>query len=83
MRWASAERVRRTVRHLRTFSRPDSDTKGPVDLERILGAAVSMARTEVLHRAHLSADFASLPLVVGEESQLAQVAATLPPLGAE
>ncbi len=71
------ERVRRTVRDLKIFSRPDSMKMGPVDLDKILTAACSMARSEMQGRARLSADLPTLPQVTGSEGHLAQVFLTL------
>jgi CheY-like chemotaxis protein len=68
-----AERVRRTVRDLKTFSRPASESKGPVDLDKVLNAAVSMARGDLQHRARLVIDAGVVPLVKGSEPHLAQV----------
>jgi len=71
------ERVRRTVRDLKVFSRPDSDRKGPVDVEKVLQAAISMAWEEIQHRARLTTDFGPVSLVTGSEAHLAQVFLTL------
>src|SRR5258708_28652442 len=57
------ERVRRTVRNLKTFSRPDSDGRAPVDLDKVLGAAVSTARPEVQQRARVPAAVGAVPLL--------------------
>ncbi|MET0591504.1 MAG: response regulator [Polyangiaceae bacterium] len=68
-----AERVRRTVRDLKMFARPESDRRGPVDVERALRAAISMANMEIRHRARLALDFDVVPPVHCNESHLAHV----------
>ncbi len=68
-----AERVRRTVRDLKMFSRPESDRLGPVDVERALRAAISMATLEIRHRTRLALDFDVVPPAQSNESHLAHV----------
>ena len=68
-----AERVRRTVRDLKMFARPESDRQGPVDVERALRAAISMANMEIRHRARLALDFDVVPPAQSSESHLAHV----------
>jgi PAS domain S-box-containing protein len=68
-----AERVRRTVRDLKMFSQPESDRQGPVDVERALRAAISMANMEIRHRARLALDFDVVPPAHSNESHLAHV----------
>jgi PAS domain S-box-containing protein len=68
-----AERVRRTVRDLKMFARPESDRQGPVDVERALRAAISMANMEIRHRARLALDFDVVPPAQSNESHLAHV----------
>jgi CheY-like chemotaxis protein/signal transduction histidine kinase len=72
-----ADRVGRTVRDLKTFSRPHFDSTGEVDLEKVVSSAISMARGEIQHRARLTADLGGVPPVTGGEAQLAQVFLTL------
>src|SRR4029079_16320146 len=48
-----AERVRTIVRDLKTFSRADDESAGPVDVQRVLEASVNMAWNEIRHRARL------------------------------
>jgi len=68
-----AERVRRTVRDLKMFARPESDRKGPVDVERALRAAISMGNMEIRHRARLALDFDVVPPAHANESHLAHI----------
>ncbi|MEP7121454.1 MAG: PAS domain S-box protein [Byssovorax sp.] len=68
-----AERVRQIVRDLKVFSRVDDVENTPVDLERVLELAVSMAGNEIRHRARLVRDYHAIPLVQGNEGRLGQV----------
>jgi CheY-like chemotaxis protein len=67
------ERMRVIIRDLKTFSRPDDEHSGPVDLARVVDSAVNMAWNEIKHRAKLVKDVAGLPPVRGNESRLGQV----------
>ena len=67
------ERVRRTIRDLKTFARPESDWLGPVDVERVMRAATSLAAKEIRHRARLICEYDSVPAAHANESKLAQV----------
>jgi PAS domain S-box-containing protein len=69
-----AERVRRIVAELKTFSRPDDETRGPVDLRRVLESALAMARYEVKHRARVVLSLPPEPLAVdANAARLGQV----------
>jgi two-component system NtrC family sensor kinase len=72
-----AERVRKIVRDLKAFSRPDEDRPGPVDLREVLEVSVSMAWHEIRHRSRLMRDWASVDgqdaLVEASETRLGQV----------
>ncbi|HVG59342.1 MAG TPA: two-component regulator propeller domain-containing protein [Hyalangium sp.] len=69
-----ADRVRRIVRDLKTFSRQDEDTRGPVDLRAVLDSAAKMAAGELRPRAQLVRDYSpDVPSVEGNEARLAQV----------
>ena len=69
-----AERVRKIVQDLKTFSRGGEERTGPVDLRGVLEASSNLAWNEVRHRAKLVKDYAAdLPQVRGNESRLAQV----------
>jgi ligand-binding sensor domain-containing protein/signal transduction histidine kinase/CheY-like chemotaxis protein len=69
-----ADRVRRIVRDLKTFSRQDEDTRGPVDLRAVMDSAAKMAAGELRPRAQLVRDYApDVPPVEGNEARLAQV----------
>jgi signal transduction histidine kinase/ligand-binding sensor domain-containing protein/CheY-like chemotaxis protein len=69
-----ADRVRRIVRDLKTFSRQDEDSRGPVDLRAVMDSAAKMAAGELRPRAQLVRDYESdVPPVEGNEARLAQV----------
>jgi len=68
-----SERVRRIVRDLKTFSRPQDEQTTRVDVERVLESCISMAGNEIRHRALLVRQFAGVPAVTGSEARLAQV----------
>ena len=66
-------RVRQIVRDLRTFSRSDSDEREPIDVRRVLRAAIGLAANEARHRAELVVEPGEVPRVLGSEHRLAQV----------
>ncbi len=68
-----ADRVRRIVKDLKTFSRQDEDIRGPVDLRAVMDSAAKMAAGELRPRAQLVRDYADVPRVQGNEARLAQV----------
>jgi len=68
-----AERVRVIVRDLKSFSRADEAVQGPVDIHRVLDAAVNMAWNEIRHRAQLDKHYGHVPPVKGNEAKLGQV----------
>lgn len=68
-----AERVRRIVRDLKTFSRSPDECTGSVDVEAALESAVSMASNEIRHRAHLVREYNATTAVAGNASRLGQV----------
>jgi ligand-binding sensor domain-containing protein/signal transduction histidine kinase/CheY-like chemotaxis protein len=69
-----ADRVRRIVRDLKTFSRQDEDLRGPVDLRVVMDSAAKMAAGELKPRAQLFREYAAdVPPVEGNEARLAQV----------
>jgi signal transduction histidine kinase len=68
-----AERVRLIVRELKTFSRGDEESVGPVDVHGPLESALLIAANEINHRAALRRDYADVPHVQANEARLAQV----------
>jgi PAS domain S-box-containing protein len=68
-----AERVRIIIRDLKSFSRPDAEEDGPVELQRVLDGAINMAWNEIRHRAQLDKHWEHTSLVRGSEARLGQV----------
>jgi PAS domain S-box-containing protein len=68
-----AERVRLIVRDLKLFSRGEDDSRGPVDVHRVLDSSVRMAWNEIRHRARLDKVYGPIPEVEANESRLGQV----------
>ena len=68
-----ADRVRRIVQDLRTFSRMQPERMKRVDVHAVLELALSFADAEIRHRARLVKDYGELPVVLGDETRLGQV----------
>jgi len=68
-----AERVRKIVRGLKTFSRADEEHRTVLDVRSVLETAISMATNEIKHRAGLVKRFERVPDVHADESRLVQV----------
>jgi len=68
-----ADRMRRIIRDLRMFARPDDARDEPVRLQPILESAVNLAWNEIKHRARLVRDLVPVPSVRGNEARLGQV----------
>jgi PAS domain S-box-containing protein len=67
------QRIEGIVRDLRTFSRPDSDVREPIDVCKVLDSAVNLTAGELRHRVVLKRDYAPIPPVLGTESRLGQL----------
>jgi signal transduction histidine kinase len=70
---SGAERIRDIVRSLKTFSRPENDTRESLDVVRVLDATLAMINNELRHRARLLKDYARVPDVLANEARLGQV----------
>jgi PAS domain S-box-containing protein len=68
-----AERVRKIVHGLRSFSRAEEEKRASLELVGVLEAAIRLTSNEVRHRAVLVRDLAPTPLVVADDSRLTQV----------
>jgi PAS domain S-box-containing protein len=66
-------RVRTIVRDLRIFARAEEDTRGAVDVHRVIESSLRMASNEIRHRAKLVTALEPVPLVDANESRLGQV----------
>jgi two-component system cell cycle sensor histidine kinase/response regulator CckA len=71
-----ADRVRRIARDIRNLARGDDETR-PVDMSRVVTAAVAIAENETRHRATLVLELADVPTVGGDEHRLTQVLVNL------
>lgn len=68
-----AERVRRIVSDLGSFSRPTDGRVLAVDLERATERALSVAANELRHRARVVKEYSRIPAALGTETKLVQV----------
>jgi signal transduction histidine kinase len=68
-----AERIRDIVRGLKTFSRPENETRAPLSVTQLLEATLAMVAHEIRHRAHLIKDYREVPEVFANEARLGQV----------
>ncbi len=71
------ERVRVIAGDLKTFSRGDEGSWAPVDLRRVVDAAVNLASNEIRHRAELVRELKPTPPVMGSETRFVQVLVNL------
>lgn len=72
-----AERVRRIVRDLKTFSRGDQNVARQLELNQVVESSINIVRNEVRHHARLRLDFGDVPPLVGDESKIGQVVLNL------
>jgi PAS domain S-box-containing protein len=72
-----ADRVRRIVGDLRSFSRQGDDRVSAVDLGGIIERSLNMAMNEIRHRARVVLELETVPRVLGTESKLGQVVLNL------
>jgi PAS domain S-box-containing protein len=69
-----AERVRKIVRGLRSFSRSeDQEQRTSVAIDDILESALRLAGNEIRHRAQLIRELGTTPRVMADEGRLTQV----------
>ena len=68
-----AERVRKIVRGLRSFSRSEEEKRVPIAVSDVLAAAIRLTGNEVKHRAVLVLDLGTTPLVLADDGRLTQV----------
>lgn len=67
------ERIKKIVQGLKCFSRTDTETSSPVDINECLESAITIVWNEIKYNAKLERDLGDLPLVHGYQQQLAQV----------
>jgi two-component system cell cycle sensor histidine kinase/response regulator CckA len=68
-----AERIRKIVRGLKTFSRAEKEQLAVIGVIPVLELAINMTFNEFRHRARLVKDYGKLPLVEADEARLGQV----------
>jgi signal transduction histidine kinase len=68
-----AERVRKIVLGLRSFSRSEREQRVPLALADVLESAIRLTGNELRHRAQLVRELGPVPLVVADDGRLTQV----------
>ena len=68
-----AERIRKIVRGLKTFSRGEEERRSVIEVRPVLEQSISMAFNEIRHRARLVKDYGETPLVDADDARLGQV----------
>jgi signal transduction histidine kinase len=67
------DRIKKIVQGLKCFSRTDSETPAPVDINECLESAITIVWNEIKYNAKLERELGDLPPVHGYMQQLAQV----------
>lgn len=70
---AGAERIRRTVSALKTFSRSEREQRVLLDVQPLLELSISMTASETRHRARLVRDYGKTPPIEADDARLGQV----------
>ena len=68
-----AERVRKIVQGLRSFTRSEDERHVPLDITGSVEAAIRFTGNEVRHRAELVRELGPVPIVLGDDGRLTQV----------
>lgn len=68
-----AERIRKVVHGLTTFSRAEEERRTPLDVRPLLELAIDMTHNEISHRARIVKEFGPIPVVDADEARLGQV----------
>lgn len=68
-----AERVKKIVRGLKTFSRSGDERRTVIDVRPVLELSINMAFNEIRHRARVVKDFGPVPFVDVDDARLGQV----------
>jgi PAS domain S-box-containing protein len=68
-----AERVRKIVNGLRSFSRSEEEKRVAIDVRSSLQAAIRLTANEVRHRARMVSELGEVPQVVADDGKLTQV----------
>ena len=72
-----AERVRRIVQDIRLFARPEGESIAPIDVDRVVEAALTFVADDLSRRGRLEKELRSPPPVSGNETRLGHVVLTL------
>jgi len=70
---AAAERIRKIVRGMQTFSRTEDERRTVLAVQPLLELSINLSFNEIRHRARLVRDFGPIPRVEADEGRLAQV----------
>jgi signal transduction histidine kinase len=68
-----ANRITKIVNGLKTFSRVDSDTKEPVDVNECIQNTIKLVNNEIKYKAKLLVDLTNIPVIMGYPGGLSQV----------
>jgi len=68
-----AERIRKIVRGLKTFSRAEEEQRAIIEVIPLLELSIDMTFNEIRHRARLVKDYGKIPRVAADEARLGQV----------
>jgi len=68
-----AERIRKIVRGLKTFSRAEEERRTVIEVRPVLELSISMVFNEIRHRARLVKDYGETPLIEADDARLGQV----------
>ncbi|HUJ70030.1 MAG TPA: CHASE domain-containing protein, partial [Syntrophorhabdales bacterium] len=68
-----ADRVKRIVQDLKSFSRVDGTEIVPTDINQVLDSTINIVWNELKHKATLKKEYGKLPLVPANHGQLSQV----------
>jgi PAS domain S-box-containing protein len=70
---AGAERIRKIVQGMQTFSRAEDERRAVVELGPLLEVSIGMVFNEIRHRARLIRELGATPPVEADEARLGQV----------
>ncbi len=68
-----ADRIRKIVRGLMTFSRAEEERREVLDVKPVLDLSIATAFNEIRHRARMVKDYGEIPLILADEARLSQV----------
>jgi PAS domain S-box-containing protein len=68
-----AQRVRKIVQGLRSFSRAEEESRVQLEISEVLRVAIRLTANEVRHRAQLVCELGATPRVIADDGRLTQV----------